>query len=125
MLIALDYDETYTKDPIFWDQVISLATSRGHSVICTTMRYRSEGEEVIRDLSGKVENIIFTERNAKQEFVNNCGYMPSVWIDDNPSFIVNDAYAAKKNIITTCDSCGCNTNVWSPNHSFDCPDIPF
>ena len=38
MLIALDFDETYTRDPEFWDIVIANATQRGHAVICATMR---------------------------------------------------------------------------------------
>lgn len=91
MLLALDYDETYTRDPIFWDAVIALATQRGHSVICATMRHEHEGRDVVRDLDGKVEKIIFTGRKAKYGVVHRAGFMPSVWIDDTPSFIHQDA----------------------------------
>lgn len=93
MLLAIDYDETYTRDPEFWDQVISLATKRGHSVICATMRSTDtwESEEVIEALADKVENIIFTNRKAKFYAVHAAGYMPSVWIDDSPNFVHNDA----------------------------------
>jgi hypothetical protein len=91
MLLALDYDDTYTRDPIFWDATIRLATSRGHSVICATMRYEHEGHEVKANLGDLVEAIVFTGRKAKQKAVYDAGYMPSVWIDDNPSFIIYDA----------------------------------
>ena len=91
MMLALDYDDTYTRDPVFWDLVIALAKSRGHSVICATMRYPHEGAEVWDALGGKVEDIVFTERKAKHGAVYEAGYMPSVWIDDSPNFVHNDA----------------------------------
>ena len=91
MLLALDFDETYTRDPEFWDMVISAANYRGHSVICATMRYEHEGEEVINALQHKVEKIIFTGRKAKFKFVTEAGYYPSVWIDDQPNWLYVDS----------------------------------
>ena len=93
MLLALDFDETYTRDPLFWDKVIELATQRGHSVICATMRHDIpyEADQVRAALQGKVEAIIFTGRKAKHPAVYAEGYMPSVWIDDQPNWIHNDA----------------------------------
>ncbi|MCR4284924.1 MAG: hypothetical protein NUV97_02670 [archaeon] len=87
MLLALDYDETYTRDPIFWDLVIELAKTRGHVFICATMRHEHEGQEVIQALQHKIEKIIFTGRKAKFDFVNQAGYYPSIWIDDMPHFL--------------------------------------
>lgn len=91
MLIALDYDETYTVDPEFWDMVISAAGYRGHTVICATMRHEHEGADVIAALGKKVEKIIFTGRKAKHEFVQNAGYYPSVWVDDSPHWLFQDS----------------------------------
>lgn len=93
MLLSLDYDETYTRDPIFWDQMIYLATARGHSVICATMRadVPHEADEVRQALKGRVEAIVFTNRKAKHPAVHAAGYMPSVWIDDSPHWIHTDA----------------------------------
>jgi len=91
MLLALDYDETYTEDPEFWDLVIALAVTRGHSVICATMRHEHEGEEIVSSLGHKVERIIFTGRKAKHQFVQEAGYYPSVWIDDSPHWLFRDA----------------------------------
>lgn len=95
MLLALDYDETYTRDPEFWDKVIHLATKRGHSVICATMRadVPYEADEVRRDLEHQVEAIVFTNRKAKHGAVYAAGFMPSVWIDDSPHWIHVDAAA--------------------------------
>lgn len=93
MLLALDYDETYTRDPAFWNSVIDLAKARGHLVICATMRNSNgwEAEEVRNALAHCVEAIIFTNRKAKHKAVYDAGYMSSVWIDDNPYFILNNA----------------------------------
>ena len=91
MLLALDFDETYTRDPIFWDKVIALANQHGHSVICATMRHEHEGEDVVKALQHKVEDIIFTGRKAKFNFVTEAGYYPSVWIDDQPNWLYVDS----------------------------------
>ena len=42
MIIALDYDDTYDRDPPFWDQVIAAAARCGHTVIVVTMRHEHE-----------------------------------------------------------------------------------
>ena len=91
MLLALDYDETYTNDPEFWDLVIALAVQRGHSVICATMRHESEGAEIVSALGRSVEQIIFTGRKAKHQYVQEQGYYPSVWIDDSPHWLYQDS----------------------------------
>jgi len=87
MIIAIDYDKTYTVDPEFWDIVILEAKKCGHSIICVSMRHDHEGEEVIKNLKNKVDNIIFTGRKAKIEFLKNEGINPSVWVDDCPYWI--------------------------------------
>jgi len=92
MNISLDFDETYTRDPILWLQFIKAATDRGHKVYCVTMRTPEEGAEVIHELSRFVEKIIFTSRKAKKDF---CYYEHNinidVWIDDMPLFVVKSA----------------------------------
>lgn len=91
MIIALDYDDTYTRDPELWDKFILDATNCGHTVFCVTMRYYEEGRDVIIALSDKVEDIFFTGRKAKQKFMFDLGYNVQVWIDDNPGFVIYDA----------------------------------
>lgn len=90
MLIALDFDDTYTKDPDFWDDFICNAKNRNHKVICVTMRFEEEGKEVFKTI-GKRCDIIFTERQAKEKFLNKMGIKPDIWIDDSPFWIYKDA----------------------------------
>lgn len=89
MLICIDFDDTYTKDPVLWNEFILLAKSRGHRVICCTMRYEiEEGEELTQTIGKVVDLIYFTNRNSKKAFLNNLNIFPDIWIDDEPSFIL-------------------------------------
>ncbi len=66
MIICIDYDDTYTRDPSLWDSFISNVKHRNHTVICVTMRSESEGKAVSFTLSksrnskNKRERYIFT-----------------------------------------------------------------
>lgn len=90
MLIAIDYDDTYTLDKSFWDTFIDNAYKCGHQVIVVTARGRIYSEEVLVDLEDKVDDILFTEWRAKRAYTANKGYMPDVWIDDCPEMIVSN-----------------------------------
>jgi len=93
MLIALDYDDTYTADPELWDLFIEQSQARGHEVYCVTMRYGdTESLDVERTLGTKVDRIIYTNRKAKKSaFRMNCGRNPDIWIDDTPEWLFEDA----------------------------------
>ena len=86
MLIALDYDHTYTLDPELWDNFIDMCAKNKHTVICATMRYDYEGKDVINTI-GKKCKVYFTSRNAKKPFLEEMGIFPDVWIDDNPMWL--------------------------------------
>lgn len=94
MLIALDYDETYTEDPLMWDRFIRLAIASGHAVICVTMRYEVESAEV-RESIGKLCAVYCTGRRAKLEYMTEVGRIPDVWIDDSPMFITQGAAVSR------------------------------
>jgi len=91
MIISIDYDDTYTKDPILWNNFIIQARNRGHTVYCITARDEEySGEEVKEVLKGLVDGIFFTNQAPKEAYmlkyhdiVINC------WIDDNPRSIIS------------------------------------
>ena len=92
MKICLDFDGTYTLDPVFWDQVIALAHRHGHEVICATMRHEAhEGDAVHEALAHQVSAIHFTDRRAKQPTLAERNVHPDVWIDDSPHWLLHDA----------------------------------
>ena len=86
--IALDFDDTYTRDPALWDQFIQNAKERGHDVRVVTFRKRSMTDPAL-DYLGQTIPVIFTEYTQKRAFTNKMGWMVDIWIDDSPEFIVN------------------------------------
>ena len=80
MLIALDYDGTYTADPSLWDEFIRSAQARGHTVKIVTMRHPSEA------IVNPPVEVIYTSRNAKSAYLK-----PDIWIDDSPHWIYQDS----------------------------------
>jgi len=93
MNLSLDYDNTYTRDPVFWDTFIESCNAHGHIVYCVTMRTPAEGVSVIEDLQSKVKEIIFTSRKNKHDVCFAKGISIDVWIDDIPFFVNHDAIA--------------------------------
>jgi acid phosphatase class B len=91
MVLSLDFDETYTRDPLLWDNFIKMARHRGHKVYVVTMRYERESLQVTDALKDKVDGIFFTGRKAKYDFMIEQGIIVNVWVDDMPWFILTDA----------------------------------
>jgi len=81
MLIALDYDGTYTEDPVLWDLFISTAKERGHDVKILTMRYPYEPIHMIIDI-----DVIYTSRKAKYNFIP-----ANIYIDNEPGRLFQDS----------------------------------
>lgn len=91
MNLSLDYDNTYTRDPAFWNGFISMAKRYGHTVYCVTMRTPAEGDDVRKYLQDLVDGIYFTSREAKHDYMFRQRISIDVWIDDMPFFVMNSA----------------------------------
>lgn len=89
MFIALDYDNTYTRDPEFWLDFVQKAHSCNHCVMCVTMRYPHEVLNMDKRLLELVE-VIPTGRKAKKKFMRLQGHQVDIWIDDNPDGLYED-----------------------------------
>ena len=70
MLIALDYDGTYTEDWELWRMFIKSAHKKGHEVVIVTMRHDvcDEGTRVVNDI-GDLFQIFFKSRKSKSIFI--------------------------------------------------------
>lgn len=92
MVIGLDYDDTFTRDPAAWACFVNMMASRGHKTYIVT--WRCEGGEILPVYAEmqywKVdcEEIVPTSRKAKAKFMAEKGIIVDVWIDDNPSAIL-------------------------------------
>lgn len=84
MIIGLDYDGTYTRDPKTFDRIISQFRLSGHRVICITMRRPDEPVDL------KEIEVIYTSRRAKLLYAEENGIQIDIWIDDKPRWLLND-----------------------------------
>jgi hypothetical protein len=85
MIVAIDYDDTFTRDPVLWASFIGAATRRGHKVICVTGRY-TPPEMGEPPLPPGVP-VICTAGELKHPAALRAGYCVDVWIDDMPGLI--------------------------------------
>ena len=91
MNIGLDYDDTYTLDPNFWDIFVKMAKANGHGVFLTTMRSPLECTELPDALTHELTGIVPTSRQAKEKAVRALGITIDVWADDQPKAIHQSA----------------------------------
>lgn len=88
MIIALDYDKTFTADPDLWTAFVRNAQAHGHDVSFVT--FRSEWRDVGNDdILGDAETlgieVVFTNARQKSECFN-----ADIWIDDCPLLIPSE-----------------------------------
>jgi hypothetical protein len=91
MKIALDYDDTYTKDPLMWNWFAQQALERGHQVYCVSARgtQHMDGPKMTTGRVIGPENCFGTNLLPKKTFMmNNHKIKIDVWIDDTPEMIV-------------------------------------
>ena len=88
MKIALDFDDTYTRDPVMWDDFIALSKARGHDIRIVTFRKTTMTDPALDRLSEQIP-VIFTNFIQKRKCCDDLGWFVDVWIDDSPEFIVH------------------------------------
>jgi hypothetical protein len=90
MRIALDYDDTYTRDPPLWDSFIDQSLAHGHDIRIVTFRSDNMNNEDIEESIGDSIPVIYTGGQRKRVHCYTLGFMVQVWIDDMPEIIVED-----------------------------------
>ena len=86
LVIALDYDGTYTEDPDLWNDFIASALGRGHEVVFVTGRF---GIEKIRNVPFGIP-IHYTGLRCKANYMEEAGIDVDIIIDDNPEYWTDD-----------------------------------
>lgn len=87
MILALDYDDTFTLDPDFWLEVVRVARERGHIVQIVTRRFPTGNHGAIK-VDG-IDVIYTSDRPKRQHLERNGLPKPHVWIDDGPEGIIH------------------------------------
>jgi len=98
MVIAIDFDATWTSDPKFWRKFVHMALDAGHTVIMVTQRcrcYPEQVEEVEAEI-GDLIPVLFAGdplmAQSKLMAARISGYEVDVWIDDNPHSVFEAMY---------------------------------
>lgn len=88
MIIAIDFDDTFTLDVAAWTTVIAVLQAAGHTVVCVTSRHRSDETEAefASLLPGTVKSF-FAAGTSKKSYMMSVGIDVDVWIDDSPDSI--------------------------------------
>ena len=89
--IGIDFDETISDNPAAWLVVMKVLEQAGYRVVVVTWRKPDSWPEDLQFLVDKGNKIYYTSLHAKQKHMENLGIKVSIWIDDNPFAILNDA----------------------------------
>jgi hypothetical protein len=87
MFIALDYDDTYTRDPGLWNQFIELVKNAGHDISIVTKRGPSNQGPIPVEISCP---IVYCDRAAKAYYCRDHNIHIDIWIDDAPQNLYQD-----------------------------------
>lgn len=90
-VVAVDFDETISDNPAAWLLVMSTLEKAGYHVVVCTWRFSHTHPEDLQFLVDKGYAIFYTGLRAKRPFMEALGIYVSIWIDDNPWAIENDA----------------------------------
>lgn len=87
LLIAIDYDDTFTADPDLWTNFIKDVQANMHTVVCITWRHKDQLEECRRSLPEGVE-LHSAYGMSKKKYAKKYCLPIDIWIDDSPESIV-------------------------------------
>ena len=89
LVIAIDFDDTFTADCEAWRNVILILQQHMHTVICVSARRDtpSNRQELTQSLPLGVK-VLLSYDTPKRLFAKQHGYNVDIWIDDMPEAIV-------------------------------------
>lgn len=90
-IIGFDFDETISDNEVAWLSVMQLLERSGYHCIIVTWRKPDEWPEDLKLFVDKGFKVYYTSRQAKQEYMFKQGIKVSIWVDDNPFAILNNA----------------------------------
>lgn len=86
MVVAIDYDNTWTLDPALWGAFCHLLRGRGHRVILCSQRPPDHecSVEVCVAVDGQVDGVVLCSGKSKRQAAAEQGWAVDVWVDDFP-----------------------------------------
>ena len=94
MILGIDFDDTYTRDPEMWEQIVRIMVDRGHTVYCVSARDEDDMWAPRGSLGLVIgeDNCIGTNGKPKKNYIweHHDNLFVDVWIDDQPEAIITD-----------------------------------
>lgn len=90
-VVGVDFDETISDSPIAWLKVMASLEQSGYRVVVVTWRTPQTYPEDLQFLVDRGYKIYYTSFKAKRQYMREQGVEVSIWIDDNPWAVENDA----------------------------------
>ena len=88
LTIAIDFDDTLTRDAELWRGFIGSCRSAGYRVLCVTARRDTDDNRETIDSwmhqHGIDLSTIYTGLSSKVDHVAKLGLKVDIWIDDDP-----------------------------------------
>ena len=100
MLIALDYDETFTLNPALWRSFIRQCYMHSTKVVIVTFRDDRCDKNLELDKLACSMEVHYTRGVAKKFWMeHNTDLKVDVWIDDKPETICNNSPYTREQLI--------------------------
>jgi len=93
LTIAVDFDDTFTADPVLWSKFVQHAKQLGHNpIVVTARRNTAENMDLINEQLSHFDchmRIYFSNLGSKVECMEKRGINVDIWIDDAPYALVH------------------------------------
>ena len=90
MIISIDFDDTFTRSPQAFTEVIQTLRDYGYFIICTSSRVDNRRNRLqLKEALPHDIDIFLTGGQAKRDFLEQKGYLVDIWVDDLPQDIVH------------------------------------
>lgn len=90
MILAFDYDGTWTRAPALFREVAAMFQAAGHTCILVTGRMEEHGygNEARAAIGGQMP-VIFSGTAWKRDAARAAGYEVDLWIEDRPEYVAH------------------------------------
>lgn len=101
MKLALDFDDTFTRDPFLWVRFIQNAKEIGHEVLIVTARDSHNDGIKWRalEMTHSPAPVIWCDGRPKKAMCEAHGVHIDVWIDDNPRGIHSPSFFTPEDLL--------------------------
>jgi hypothetical protein len=87
LTIAIDYDDTFTRDPELWRTFIAIARQH-HTIICVSSRLpNAKNFDEIKSMVPLCVSVFMSGVKNKKAHMKYLGVEVDIWIDDRPETI--------------------------------------